>query len=114
VLLHFEMRPTRSLFMYTANLTLFTRANCGLCTTAKSTLMEVQKRRTVSYTEIDIMAEGQKQWKDVYEFDVPVLHVERVWHTSSKPNIVSPVKKLMHRFTVDEVEKLVDEKEQGD
>ena len=47
------------------------------------------------------------------EFDVPVLHVERVQHTYSKPNIVTEAQKLMHRFTVEEVEKLVDVAEQG-
>jgi len=107
------MRATRALRMYSANLTLFTRANCGLCDTAKTTLAEVQKRRTVEYKEVDIMAVGQKEWKDVYEFDVPVLHVERVFHTYSKPNIVVQADKLMHRFTVDEVEQLVDKAEQG-
>ena len=99
--------------MYTAQLTLFTRANCGLCNVAKERLAVVQEKRTIDYSEIDIMAEGQKQWRDCYEFDVPVLHVERVMHTYSKPNIVTEAKKLMHRFTVEDVEKLVDEAEQG-
>lgn len=107
------MRPSLALRMYTAQLTLFTRANCGLCDIAKDRLVEVQKKRTVDYTEIDIMAEDQRKWRDCYELDVPVLHVERVMHTYSKPNIVTQAKKLMHRFSVEEVEKLVDEAEQG-
>ena len=74
--------------MYTARLTLFTRQNCGLCDVAKARIEEVKKRRTVEYEEIDIIAEGQKKWRDVYEFDVPVLHVERVFHTYSKPKSV--------------------------
>ena len=108
------MRPSLPLRMYTARLTLFTRANCGLCDTAKSRLAAVQKSRNVDYSEVDIMDPAQKQWRDVYEFDVPVLHVERVFHTYSKPNIVSQAKKLMHRFEVQEVEKLIDETERGD
>ncbi len=80
---------------------------------AKEKLVEVCNKRTVEYTEIDIMADGQKKWRDCYEFDVPVLHVERVMHTYSKPNIVTEAKKLMHRFSVQDVEKLVDEAEQG-
>ena len=107
------MRATRSLRMYSAHLTLFTRANCGLCDVAKERLSEVQRRRTVDYTEIDIMADGQKQWRDCYEFDVPVLHVERVFHTYSKPNIKTEAQKLMHRFSVEDVEKLIDEAEQA-
>ena len=58
------------------------------------------------------MAPEHEKWKDVYAFDVPVLHVERVMHTYSKPNIISKEMKLMHRFTVEEVEKLVDIAEQ--
>jgi glutaredoxin len=108
------MRPSLPLRTYTARLTLFTRANCGLCDTAKSRLVLVQKSRNVDYSEVDIMDPAQKQWRDVYEFDVPVLHVERVFHTYGKPNIVSQAKKLMHRFEVQEVEKLIDETEQED
>lgn len=47
------------------------------------------------------------------EFDVPVLHVERVQHTYAKPNIVTEAQKLMHRFTVEEVEAKIDATEQG-
>lgn len=153
------MRPTLVARMYTAQLTLFTRANCGLCDTAKTRLEEVRKKRTVEYDEVDIIAEGNQKWRNMYgkvpdqlshlrettaarpeqfpkgqrsyrlrkasrsmistltssnlEFDVPVLHVERVFHTYSKPNIVTEAQKLMHRFTVEEVEKLIDEAEQG-
>ena len=71
----------------------------------------MRKKRTVEYTEIDIMKKGQEEWR-CYEFDVPVLHVERVFHTYSKPNIVTQAQKLMHRFSVEDVEKLVDEAEQ--
>ncbi len=99
--------------MYTAQLTLFTRANCGLCDVAKERLVEVLKKRTVDYNEIDIMAAGHQKYRNMYEFDVPVLHVERVFHTYSKPNIITQPRKLMHRFQVDEVEKLIDEAEQG-
>jgi len=61
------------------------------------------------------MDPGQQQWRDVYEFDVPVLHVERVRETGGeRQNIVGEAKKLMHRFSVQEVERLVDEVEQED
>lgn len=91
------MFATRALRQYTAQLTLFTRANCGLCDVAKERLAEVLKQRTVDYAEIDIMAPDQKKWRDCYDFDVPVLHVERVFHTYSKPNLVTSPTKLMHR-----------------
>lgn len=105
------MRPSLVLRMYSARLTLFTKSDCGLCDTAKTRLAEVQKRRTVEYNEVDIMKEDNKKWFNMYAFDVPVLHVDRVMHTYSKPDIISLEKKLMHRFTVEEIEAVVEEAE---
>ena len=107
------MRPSHRLSMYSARLTLFTRSNCSLCDVAKSKIAEFQKKRTVEYNEVDVMAAGQKQWKQLYQYETPVLHIERVFHTYSKPNIVTEAKKLWHRFSVEDIEKLVDEAEQG-
>lgn len=90
---------------HAARLTLFTRAHCGLCDTAKLTLSRLRQRRPFDYAEVDIMAPGNQQWKDVYEFDVPVLHVETQRGSGEEP------RKLFHRFTEQEVEKLVDEAE---
>ena len=99
--------------MHSAKLTLFTRVNCSLCDTAKVNLAQVKNKRSFLYEEVDVMAKGQEKWKGFYEFDVPVLHVERIFYTYSKPDIVSKPRKLMHRFTSDEVEKLIDEAEAG-
>jgi hypothetical protein len=107
------MRPSRPLSMYSARLTLFTRSNCSLCDVAKSKIAEVQKKRTLEYNEVDVMAPGQKQWKQLYQYETPVLHIERVFHTNPKPNIVTEAKKLWHRFSAEDIEKLVDEAEQG-
>ena len=60
------MRPSLAARMYSAQLTLFTRANCGLCDVAKTRLDEVRKRRKVDYNEVDIMAEGNQKWRDIY------------------------------------------------
>ena len=59
------------------------------------------------------MAAGQKQWKRLYQYEAPVLHVERVLHTYSEPDTVTEAKQLWHRFSVEDAEKLVDEVEQG-
>jgi Glutaredoxin-like domain (DUF836) len=107
------MRVSGVLRMHSARLTLFTRSNCSLCDTAKANIAKVQKKRPIDYTEIDVMAKGQEGWKNLYEFDTPVLHVQRVFYTYSKPDIVSEAKKLMHRFSSEEIEKLVDEAEAG-
>lgn len=105
------MRPSMVLRMYSARLTLFTKSDCGLCDTAKARLAEVQKRRTVEYSEVDIMKEDNKKWFNMYAFDVPVLHVNRVMYTYSKPDVVTLEKKLMHRFTVEEVEASIEDAE---
>lgn len=107
------MFPTRALFAPGVRLTLFTRVGCSLCDTAKNNVLNVRKRRPFDYSEIDVMAPGNKVWKDVYEFDVPVLHVQTVEkrHAGAVEEISEP-KKLFHRFTEQEVEKSIDEAEQ--
>ncbi|MCJ1243626.1 hypothetical protein MMC30_000823 [Trapelia coarctata] len=105
------MRPTLALYMHSARITLFTRANCSLCSTAKTVISNLGKKRSFEYTEVDVMASGQQQWKDLYEFDTPVVHVQRIFHTYSKPDIATEARKLMHRFSEEEVEALIDEAE---
>jgi glutaredoxin len=103
----FAMHFTRALLSSNAaRLTLYTRANCGLCDTAKLTVSKLQQRKAFDYAEVDIMVPEHKQWKDVYEFDVPVLHVQ-----PSHSDKESELRKLFHRFSEAEVEKLVTEAE---
>ncbi|OAG43780.1 hypothetical protein AYO21_02007 [Fonsecaea monophora] len=139
------MRPSLALASRLANiqLTLFTRANCGLCDVAKARIGEFLSKndnnnnkgtiknenkdessskskssRVVRYAEIDIMDPAHSKWRDVYDFDVPVLHVDR----SETGKLGDPdrdfvptldaARKLMHRFTVQEVENAVVEVEQ--
>ena len=58
---------------HAARLVLFTRRNCLLCETAKTAVAAVRNNRNIEYEEIDLMTKGQEHWKDVYEFDVPVV-----------------------------------------
>ena len=69
----FFMKLTARLLQHTARITLFTRKNCGLCDVAKSVLNNVGKTRSFEYNEIDVMAPGEEEWKNAYEFDVPVV-----------------------------------------
>lgn len=71
----------------------------------------MNKRRPFDYEEKDIMDAGNKQWKDVYEFDVPVLHIQSVKDGLPKEADLSDARKLFHRWTEQEVEQLVDEAE---
>lgn len=104
------MFPTRVLFG-PARLTLFTRAGCGLCDTAKNTVLQFQKRRSFEYVEKDIMEPGNEAWRDAYDFDVPVLHIQSVNDMSPKEATLSDARKLFHRWTEQEVERSVDEAE---
>ncbi|KKZ65549.1 hypothetical protein EMCG_08622 [[Emmonsia] crescens] len=103
------MRPSSRLLQNT-RLTLFTRVNCSLCDAAKNTLTKLREKKPFLYSEIDVMVPQNKTWKDVYEFDVPVLHVQRVISKSNDGReTLSDPKKLFHRFTEQEVEKTIKE-----
>ena len=39
------------------------------------------------------------------------VHVQRIFHTYSKPNIATEARKLMHRFDEGQVEELIEEAE---
>lgn len=68
------MRVTNRLFQQACRITLFTRENCGLCTQAKSVLSDVWDRRPFEFQEVDIVKSQQiPRWRDLYEFDVPVV-----------------------------------------
>lgn len=94
-------------------LTLFSRVNCGLCDTAKTRIQEFQKLRPkVDYSEIDISAPEHEKWRNVYDFDVPVLHIDKNL-SQDDTTTLDAAKKLMHRFTVDEIESAVAEVEKN-
>ena len=68
------MYPTARLLSQAAcRITLFTRANCSLCTNAKQTLSNVWDTRPFLYKEIDVMTPEGTDWKNLYEFDTPVV-----------------------------------------
>ena len=67
------MRQTIRLLQLRTLVTLFTRANCSLCDNAKSVIKNLNKKKNFDYRQVDVMASGQKRWRDLYEFDVPVV-----------------------------------------
>ena len=68
------MRVTTRL-LQSCRITLFTRENCGLCTQARSVLSDVWDQRPFAFKEIDIIKPESKAWRDLYEFDVPVVSI---------------------------------------
>ncbi|KAF2092983.1 hypothetical protein NA57DRAFT_49180 [Rhizodiscina lignyota] len=95
------MRITRPLLQHALRITLFTRANCALCDQAKLVLSHAWDKKPFDFAEIDVMARGQEQWKELYEFDTPVIHVQRASTTSAD------VRKAMHRFSAQHVLQLM-------
>jgi len=69
------MYPSTRLLQRACRITFFTRANCSLCTNAKQILSSVWDVRPFEYKEIDVMKESDeaKSWRDLYEFDTPVV-----------------------------------------
>ncbi len=66
-----------SRLLQSCRITLFTRENCGLCTQAKSVLSDVWDKRPFAFKEVDIIKPESKPWRDLYEFDVPVVSIPR-------------------------------------
>ncbi|OAL50775.1 hypothetical protein IQ07DRAFT_643995 [Pyrenochaeta sp. DS3sAY3a] len=89
-------------------ITFFTRSPCGLCDTAKAVVQNVKAKRPLEYHEINVMEPGQEKWKDVYEFDTPVIHIDKAGTPTSTSSL-----KLMHRFKDEDVMKKMDEAEQS-
>lgn len=69
------MRATSRLFqqIQTCRITLFTRQHCGLCVSARSVLSDVWDTRPFVFKEVDIVKPEAQNWKDLYDFDVPVV-----------------------------------------
>ncbi|CAF9924524.1 MAG: hypothetical protein ALECFALPRED_002780 [Alectoria fallacina] len=122
------MRATPRLLQPKTLLILFTRENCSLCHKASSVILEVSKKRSFDYHQVDVMASDQQQWKLLYEFDTPVvrisfalflgaaksrpkLHVQRNTHKNTEIKEGGKIRKLMHRFDERQVEELIDETE---
>ncbi|KAF2145603.1 uncharacterized protein K452DRAFT_221235 [Aplosporella prunicola CBS 121167] len=102
--------PSARLLQRVCRITYFMRDNCALCDNARAVLSNVWDKRPFEYTEINVMAPGQQKWKDVYEFDTPVIHVERRPATDGLETTTA-ARKLMHRFKEEQVRALMDEAE---
>ncbi|ROW11165.1 hypothetical protein VMCG_00991 [Cytospora schulzeri] len=104
------MRVTSRLFQ-SCRITFFTRKHCGLCIAAKSVLSDVWDARPFEYKEVDIVPPESQAWKDLYDFDVPVIHINKVGAPEEDPQFASKARKLMHRFTPEQVKAQMDEAE---
>ncbi|KAG9246314.1 glutaredoxin domain-containing protein [Calycina marina] len=103
------MHPSARLFtQLPCRITFFTRSNCSLCINARQTLSNVWDTRPFFYKEIDVMTPEGKLWKDLYEFDTPVIHVRSSAKEEESPYLASKAVKLMHRFTEEEVKSKMD------
>ncbi|CZS90425.1 hypothetical protein WAI453_004181 [Rhynchosporium graminicola] len=53
-----------------------------------------------------------KKWRDLYEFDTPVIHISKAELGEEDPVDSAKAIKLMHRFTTDEIITKMDAVEQ--
>ncbi|KAI9888344.1 MAG: hypothetical protein M1814_000551 [Vezdaea aestivalis] len=74
-------------------------------------LSRVWDRKQFEFEETDIIDSGSKAWRNYYEFDVPVIHVENTKRLKASPIEAIKSQKLMHRFTEQEVEALIEQVE---
>lgn len=72
-------------------------------------MSRVWDKRPFEYREVDIKAKGMEKWKGLYEFDVPVVHVEKNFEGDGEMKVA--VRKVKHRSTVGELEAVMDEVE---
>ncbi|KAK0383157.1 hypothetical protein NLU13_9070 [Sarocladium strictum] len=106
------MFATRQLFQ-ACRITLFTRETCGLCTQAKGVLSTVWDQRPFVYKEIDVDKTEVKTWKELYDYDVPVIHIANASSPEEDPKKIGKAVKLMHRFTPDQVQDKMDQVEES-
>ena len=108
-------------------ITFFTRKPCGLCDAAKAVVEGLNAKRPFDYREINVMESGQEKWRDLYEFDTPVVSfgglkavargiewIEQVHIDKAETLETLPLSlKLMHRFKEEDVIGLMDKVEQS-
>lgn len=68
------MRVASRLLQHSLRLTFFTHEHCTLCQPVKDVMSTVWDRRPFEYEEIDILAPENNKWKQLYEFDIPVVY----------------------------------------
>ncbi|EFX04024.1 glutaredoxin domain containing protein [Grosmannia clavigera kw1407] len=103
------MRPSmRLLQQQSCRITLFTRAHCGLCVQAKSVLSDVWDVRPFEFREVDVVQPEAKGWRDLYDLDVPVIHINKASAPEEDPKRASKAVKLMHRFSPADVQAKMD------
>jgi len=56
-------------------LTLFTKQQCCLCDGVKFIIDKVKNKRTFNFEEVDISLPENAKWHELYQYDIPVLHM---------------------------------------
>ncbi|KAM3418991.1 Glutaredoxin-like protein [Cercospora zeina] len=73
-------------------------------------MSRVWDRRAFEYREVDILADEHTRWKELYVHDIPVVHVDR---TAQHGDTTAAARKLKHRFTEQQLEKVMDDVERA-
>ncbi|KAF2211469.1 hypothetical protein CERZMDRAFT_43334 [Cercospora zeae-maydis SCOH1-5] len=108
------MRAASRLLQHSLRLTLFTHDRCSLCVDAKGVMSRVWDRRHFEYREVDILADENARWNELYVHDIPVVHVDRTSTLATQHGeTTAAARKLKHRFTEQQLEKVMDEVERA-
>lgn len=95
--------------LQSCRITLFSREGCGLCTQARAVLSGVWDERPFAFKEVDITKPESQAWRDIYEFDVPVIHISKANQPEEDASLSSKAVKLMHRFRPEDVKAKMEE-----
>ena len=103
------MRRTLPAWRKAVSLTVFTSPTCTLCEPTKFVCRKVGNdfnkkygRLVVDYSEVDITSSSNIKWKELYEYKIPVVHINstKFWSASINENKLSE-KKLKHTLEED-------------
>lgn len=96
--------------------TLFSRRGCSLCDKVKPIVKQEHKVMRFQSDEVDIMEPKHKPWRDFYEYDVPVLHIQKYVLSGNKPNqkVLSEATKLWHTWTAEELQQAINDLQDKD
>ena len=98
------MRRSLPTWRKAVSLTVFTSPTCTLCEPTKFVCRKVGNdankkygRLVVDYSEVDITSSDNIKWKELYEYKIPVVHINstKFWSASINENKLSE-KKLKH------------------
>ncbi|PHH77030.1 hypothetical protein CDD82_3690 [Ophiocordyceps australis] len=67
--------------------------------------------RPFELRKVDLSLPESKPWRQLYDFDIPVIHIKKMTADEERVTEAAQAVKLMHRFTLEQVGAKMDEVE---